>query len=275
MAGAFSKIRYWYKYIPTALTLGNSLCGFTAILYALQVFAVTSDGVTHTVQEVLSYSAWLICGAMIFDMLDGWTARLLNATSEYGAQMDSLADMVTFGVAPAVMVSVMAQTNALVWLPPRITWILCAVYVGCAALRLALYNVKAARGETGHGAFDGLPSPGAAAAVASLVLIYGTPEKEYNLIAQALPFYSGVLGLLMVSKIPYMHFGYWLGSRRFYKLKMLALIVFGIAFARNPIMVAAIAINLYVLSGPIGIAMRKLRRTTELPNTDEQTVHAK
>ena len=245
------KVRYWYKAIPTSLTLGNSLCGFGAILYTLNAYAPQQG---EEIPQLLAVSAWLIIGAMIFDMLDGWTARTLNAFSEHGLQMDSLADMVTFGVAPAVMVAVMAHTNELGWLPYRWVWALCAVYLGCTALRLAIYNVKATNGTSSDN-FQGLPSPGGAAAVSSIVILYSHPAYEYSyiIIAELLPFYAALIGFLMVSPIPYMHVGHWLGSKRKNKLKIFIVILFFLLFSWNRRLVAASAINIYVFSGPIKV----------------------
>jgi CDP-diacylglycerol--serine O-phosphatidyltransferase len=278
-----------YRYIPTSLTIGNSLCGFGAILVALQVYRPQDTDPT----QLLATGAWLIVGAMIFDMLDGWAARMLNAYSLHGMHMDSLADMVTFGVAPAVIVAVMAHVSILDWLPYRLVWILCAVYLACAALRLALYNVMATQKnirdadrrdramavaeettdpgdetdfgdddeaiQEDSGGFHGLPSPGAAAGVCSVLILLGqdyseataVTELSYQILAELMPIYACLLGFLMVSPIPYMHIGHWLGGRRYYKLKILLVILLAIAFAYNKHLVAAILINAYILSGPI------------------------
>jgi CDP-diacylglycerol--serine O-phosphatidyltransferase len=250
MKNGLKKIWMWYRHIPTALTLCNSLCGFAAILNTLRVYEPNAN-----IPEVLAGSAWLIVGAMIFDMLDGWVARLLNAFSDHGMNMDSLADMVTFGVAPAVMIAVLAQTAELL-LPYRLVWVLCAIYLGCAAIRLALYNVKALNKESTEG-FDGLPSPGAAAALVTLIILFADAQSEtYITLVQWLPIYAGVIGLLMVSSIPFLHFGRWLGSKRYNKAKVLALIVFFLFFSWNSRLVAAVAANLYVLSGPIAVGIR-------------------
>ena len=258
------RIKYWYKAIPTSLTLGNSLCGFGAILYTLNAYAPAQS---EEIPQLLAVSAWWIVGAMIFDMLDGWTARTLNAFSPHGLQMDSLADMVTFGVAPAVMVAVMAHTNELVTLPHRWVWGLCAVYLGCTSLRLALYNVNS-MDEGNTDSFQGLPSPGGAAAVSSIVILYSHPDFEYSFIVIAfvelLPFYAAIIGFLMVSPIPYMHVGHWLGSKKKNKLKIFILIVFFLLFARNSRLVAASAINIYVLSGPVKVLFNWALRHTRL-----------
>ena len=111
----------WLKWVPNALTLGNSLCGFAAILCTLQVY-----GKDCPAEKVFLVTALLILGAMVFDAFDGYAARLLNAASVHGIQMDSLADMVTFGVAPATAVAVMAHSlNALMPRQFLLVWCLC------------------------------------------------------------------------------------------------------------------------------------------------------
>ncbi len=242
-------LRRSYRYNPTSLTLGNSLLGFGAILHTLTVYAPEPG---QEVPVMLATSAWMIVFAMIFDMLDGWAARMLNAKSMHGMQMDSLADMVTFGVAPAVLVAVMAHTDELRVMPFQWVWVLSATYLGCVALRLALYNVKAIVGDkSASGAFHGLPSPGAAAAVCSVIILNSQAEFEYVVVTQLLPVYAGLLGFLMVSPIPYAHLGHWLGNKRRYPLKILFIIGMALLFKWNGPLVAAVAINLYVLSGPL------------------------
>ncbi len=280
----FKNLLALYRFIPTALTLGNVLCGFTAIINVLRIYEVGAS----EIPGVLVKSAWLIAGAMLFDLLDGWTARKLNATSEMGVQMDSLADMVTFGIAPATMVVVVANRmseipDALI-LPKWLIWSLCAVYVSCVALRLALYNVIAMSGKSSD-TFNGLPSPGGAAAVASLIFVYkffatnqaprgiiakltelGIIDKFIsnatveNYILNILPIYAALLGFLMVSRIQYKHFGKWLGSRKHYRLKMFIVIVFFIFMIRHPLIVATVAINTYVIWGAVKSAFLTLRQ---------------
>lgn len=247
MRNIFLPLRRLFRFLPTGLTLGNSLCGFAAILQTLQAYAPDKS---QEVPQVFAISAWLIIGAMFFDMLDGWAARLLHADSEYGIEMDSLADMVTFGVAPAVMMAVMAHTSELDWLDYRLVWTMCAIYLACVALRLALYNVKA-RQEHKSTEFHGLPSPGGAAAVCSLVILNSRDASEFMILRELLPLYATVLGFLMVSSIPYAHLGHWLGDRKKYKLKLVVIIAFFMLFSWRSRLVAAVVINLYVLSGPV------------------------
>src|SRR5574344_1212377 len=89
----------WLKFVPNSLTLCNSLCGFASILCTIRAYE-ERDG---EVMEIFAISAVVICCAMIFDALDGFAARIFNAASMHGLQMDSLSDMVTFGVAPATL----------------------------------------------------------------------------------------------------------------------------------------------------------------------------
>lgn len=292
-----------YRTIPTLLTLGNVMCGFTAILNLMRIFKVPEELIAIEVPKILVISAWFIVGAMIFDLLDGWTARKLNATSNLGMQMDSLADMVTFGVAPAVMVC------ALAYLMPRRflaedflwVWVLCALYVCCVALRLALYNVIAMKGECSD-EFNGLPSPGGAAAVASSIFVYSFCARGGELkgivarvagkevvanyvntgaiadwILNFLPIYVGILALLMVSKVPYKHFGKWLGNKRHNKLKILLLIGFAAAFGTHPLLVATVCINAYVLWAPLryafGIAKSKTPKENAHDAARSKTAH--
>lgn len=239
----------WLKWVPNALTLGNSLCGFAAILYTLQVYEKDCP-----IEKVFLISAFLILGAMIFDAFDGYAARLLNAASVHGIQMDSLADMVTFGVAPATVVAVMAHTLSV--LQPRqfiLVWCLCAVYLGCAALRLAKYNVHAMLEKKSSEKFSGLPSPGAAGAVCSVIIFYAVDGDRYALqnLIKFLPYYAAVLGLLMVSPIQYQHFGKWIFSIPRHKKRIIIVLAVIAAACFEPALVILILVNGYVIWAPI------------------------
>ena len=242
------------RWLPNTLTLCNSWCGFASILWTLTVY----EKQTNT-YDILAISALIILGAMIFDVLDGFAARMLNATSMHGLQMDSLSDMVTFGVAPAVLMAVMThwlqgvQTTGQVLL----TFLLCSVYVGCAALRLATYNVKAMEKSGDGNTFHGLPSPGAAAAIVSLVLAMRVYDHDLSNLALVLPFYAAVLGILMVSPLPYRHLGKFFLSRQGnqpLKIMILILLVFVVAIFREYAIFTVI--TLYVLSGPVEAVRR-------------------
>ncbi|MFA6294673.1 MAG: CDP-alcohol phosphatidyltransferase family protein, partial [Victivallales bacterium] len=204
----------------------------------------------------------------VFDALDGFAARIFNAASMHGMQMDSLADMVTFGVAPAVIVAVMAHhlREHLKPIDYYIVWGLCAVYLGCAASRLATYNVHAILEKKKTEGFTGLPSPGAAAGICSLVIYYCMKEGELNHILAILPFYAGLLGFLMVSNVRYAHIGKWIQSVRRNRIRMAMLVIFVLALVLWKELAAVVLINYYILSGPfIEIYMRireKKQKTT-------------
>ena len=252
----------WLKWVPNALTLGNSLCGFAAILYTLQVYEkmMYRDG-SAGIEKIFAISAVMILCAMVFDAFDGYAARLLNAASIHGIQMDSLADMVTFGVAPATVVAVMA--HALNSLRPSqfiVVWCLCAVYLGCAALRLAKYNVHAMLEKKSSEKFSGLPSPGAAAAICSVIIFYAVEGEKHsmNRLVSFLPYYAAVLGLLMVSEIPYQHFGKWIFSIPRHKKRLLIVSIVLIAACYETAWTALILINGYVIWAPLATIAAKI-----------------
>ena len=208
------KVERWLQFVPNSLTLCNSLCGYAAILVTLQAYKHVDD--QQAMATIFAWSAGLILFAMVFDMFDGFTARLLHASSLHGIQMDSLADMTTFGVAPATLVAVMAHNMRHIERAGEFVPIcmLCGIYLGCAALRLATYNVHAMYEKKSSDIFTGLPSPGAAAALCTIILFAAT-EKGSNTLREYfryLPIYATILGFLMVSQVPYLHFGKYLAK---------------------------------------------------------------
>lgn len=266
MKGRFKQMissNRWLKMVPNALTLCNSICGFIAILYSLRAY---EKGLAEGASTLFfAVSAWLILCAMIFDALDGFAARIFNAASMHGVQMDSLADMVTFGVAPATVVAIM--TNSLRGDDTHllIVYVLCSVYLGCAALRLATYNVHAILNKKSGDKFSGLPSPGAAAAVCSVVLFAEQAEIPLETLATILPIYAALLGLLMVSPIPYTHFAKWLATVR-RNPRRLALLILMVAvvviFGGRGVLVLVTA---YVVSGPLAALIGVCRRKPNKP----------
>lgn len=169
--------------LPSAFTLGNLFFGFAAIVKAFH-----GDFV---------FASQLIVVAGIFDVLDGRVARLTGTSSELGAELDSLADLVSFGVAPAVV----AYEWGLV--PHHQPFLAAFALVLCAAVRLARFNVLR---QTADGrCFTGLPSPAAAGMVVSIVLVHPSPPVG-GLAALAVPAVLVLAGGLMVSPIPYASF---------------------------------------------------------------------
>jgi CDP-diacylglycerol--serine O-phosphatidyltransferase len=217
--------------LPTLFTLGNLVCGFFAIVVASRVEAPTSIvapqgiplGTRSPIKAVqaldpedpvhnVMLSGWLIFLAMVFDALDGHVARLSNWTSEFGGQLDSLCDLVTFGVAPAFLLVKMCPSFT--HLHKDWAWVIAASYVVCAALRLARFSVETGA-EDDHFHFSGLPSPAAAASIAGFAIMFYTLRRSDNPLVYAgqidtvlqavLPFFAALVALLMVSRIPYPH----------------------------------------------------------------------
>lgn len=257
----FKAHRNLLRHIPNTLTLCNSWCGFAAILYTLNAYE-------RPMQEALwvfVVSSIMIFSAMVFDAFDGFAARLLNAASIHGIQMDSLADMVTFGVAPATLVAIM--TNCLrTWNldRPQEIWVylFCSIYIGGAALRLATYNVHAMLEKKSSDKFSGLPSPGAAAAICVVVFAaYDNCTKSEEIISRlafVLPVYAAILGVLMTSTIPYPHAAKWLLSVRRNKARLIILLVMiAIVILFRTAGLAALVTG-YVLLGPISLVFRKI-----------------
>lgn len=252
--------KHWLKYVPNALTLCNSLCGFAAILWTIRAFLYAE----YYDASALFTSAWIILFAMIFDALDGFAARIFNAASMHGMQMDSLADMVTFGVAPAVIIAVMAHAiKDATGTFDIYVYVMSCIYMGCAALRLATYNVHAILNKKSSDKFSGLPSPGAAAGICSVLLLFNTAElyEHFSVpLALFLPLYAAILGLLMVSNFQYLHAAKWFFAANPAKRNFIIMIgLFLIAFFRIPAI--AVMINLYIFSAPAAALYGWLRGT--------------
>ena len=216
--------------LPSLVTLGNVFFGFLAIAKAADAITLSAgQGVGISDPEVihlLQVSALLIFVAMVFDALDGAVARMTRQTSQFGAQLDSMADMVTFGVAPAFLAKVLIDfhtqgDNPVVRLQPKIIYVAVVVYVLCTTMRLARFNAEIPSDSAeDHQEFSGLPSPAAAAVIAAMLTFFCflmTVQPDDSVVAwmkghdvelwivRALPVCLVVLGLLMVSRLPYPH----------------------------------------------------------------------
>jgi CDP-diacylglycerol--serine O-phosphatidyltransferase len=240
---------------PTLLTLANLICGFFALVVASRIDApterfdkspITAEIDIHQIPRVpwiidrtdptqnIVLCGWLIVLGMLFDAIDGRVARLANQTSDFGAQLDSLSDLVTFGAAPAFLMVKMCPSFS--YEHRNWVWIIATIYVSCAALRLARFNVETTE-EDDHGWFSGLPTPAAAAAIAGFALVFytlrsaGTDSQRIftvdELVQWVLPIYAVCVSLLMVSRIPYPHLANQLvrGQRSFAHLVAL---IFGL-----------------------------------------------
>ena len=188
-----ARLRAPYFWLPNALTTGALWAGFYAIVAAID----------HN----FSRAGIAIFVAMVFDGLDGRVARWTNTQSEFGKEYDSLSDMVSFGVAPAIVtyqfgVANLAEANA-AW--GRLGWLATFLYAACAAMRLARFNSRVATADKRF--FEGLPSPSAAATVAGFIWLASEYELT-GLVTRVVAFaITIVIGLLMMSS-----FAYWSGK---------------------------------------------------------------
>jgi CDP-diacylglycerol--serine O-phosphatidyltransferase len=174
------------QYLPTIVSIGNLACGFGAI-----VFIINSE---------LSYAAWLIIVAMIFDGLDGQIARLLKTKVAWGGHLDSFADMITFGLAPAFLIGGLDVFNAHIAI-----WFVCFFFTLCAVIRLAKFEAENNSDNERCEYFTGLPTTRAGGTVASLILLdsYLKTTVGIPIVSKSLPSIMFILSILMVSKIQY------------------------------------------------------------------------
>src|ERR1051326_4249415 len=155
--------------LPNLMTAGNLFCGFTATLKILEG-ALLQGSNPDAASDLFRTAIWFVLGAFVFDFLDGRLARLGGHESPFGREFDSLADIVSFGLAPALMVYRVVLRDF-----PRACWIIAFVYLACGALRLARFNTASASheregGGNGRKNFTGFPIPAAAALIASITL---------------------------------------------------------------------------------------------------------
>ena len=280
--GRRAYIRSVYS-LPSLATLGNAVCGFGAVwISILGPSTLSNDSVTRfLVQNHFLAAAYLIFAAMLFDAIDGRLARFARHTTDFGGQLDSLADVVSFGFAPMLLAlkvfhDFMLESNPN--LPPVITrtiWATGALYMCCAMIRLARFNVSNEHGEQHHFSFLGLPSPGAAAVVASFVLVQQDliegPDRSqflhhspmYNVsfvMVCLLPVLVMSAGLLMVSTIRYPHLvNRYLRGRRSIGRLLMALIVLLLFVIVHRYTLAAGTL-VYTFWGPIAWAIARVRR---------------
>ena len=246
------KMRKGVYILPNLFTTGNLFCGFWAII-----------SVFH---EKFEYAAYAILLASVFDVLDGKVARLSGATSKFGVQYDSLADLVSFGIAPALLTFSWA-------LRPygKFGWLAAFLFVVCGALRLARFNVQSASGEVKY--FKGLPIPAAALMIALTILLYLELIETGWVKDIAVLAMIYILAFLMVSNIRYFSFKELdLAKRKPFSI-FIFIILSMIVIIMQPVIVLFIFALAYVFSGPVTMirAWRKrrvLRKLEPVPDED-------
>ena len=254
--------------IPSAFTAANISMGFYAVMAALRGFQLVDDGSAADLQRAAEHfdnAAKAICWAVLFDMLDGRIARMTKTTTEIGVQFDSIADVLTFGIAPAVLAYAWGYGSALAeggW-AHKLGWFLSFMYLMCGAFRLARFNVQAARprilaegvAKVDKKNFVGLPIPPAAALIAAIIHFHlGMPLIQYepryaHLYSGLMMALVGCLGALMVSTLRYSSFK-TVGTRsRSARLAILLLAAIGMLIYLFSEYVLLTLASFYVLHG--------------------------
>jgi CDP-diacylglycerol--serine O-phosphatidyltransferase len=234
--------------LPNLMTAGNLFCGFAATLKIVQG-ALIQWSSPDEAATLFHAAVWFILGACIFDVLDGRLARLGGQDSPFGREFDSLADIVSFGVAPALMVYRIVLIDF-----PRLGWLVAFVYLVCGALRLARYNCVSASGGAGDGkAFTGFPIPAAAGLIASITLfmLWWLGERDHLIGTWkwVLPPLMLFLSIMMFSRLSYPSFKAitWRTTRSLPRFAAIILIMFFTAL--NYEWMPAVLFLVYLLYG--------------------------
>jgi CDP-diacylglycerol--serine O-phosphatidyltransferase len=235
------KLKKGIYIIPSLFTCGNMTCGYLSI-----ISSINGD---------FTKAAWLLVVAISFDMMDGRIARLTKTTSEFGVQMDSLSDLLSFGVAPSIMMyqfvlNTMGKSGLVV----------AVLFVLCSAFRLAKFNTKIDNNDDMfHNSFMGLPTPASAGLLISFILGYELFAPDYSkskinnavhspvllenmsmFLNRLMPVIMVILSLLMVSNVPYISFkNFKLSKPKAFRFLVLIIIIllFVIMFPQNIIFI--------------------------------------
>jgi len=216
--------------LPSMFTLANMLCGFAAILVSIR--------------GQYTLAAVLVGLSVVFDITDGAVARLVGAVTPFGLQFDSLADLVSFGLAPALLAFTLFSEGRDEWDP--LGWVVCFLWVACAAIRLARFNTTIDP-TADKRYFTGMPSPGAAGVVLASVFAFGDQmqgrDRLWVLLIVAVP------ALLMVSRVRFRSFRSLVSpkSGRPYGLVLAALAVV-VSFALAPVVTGCVLAYGYLLA---------------------------
>ena len=263
--------------LPSLFTVGTLVCGYFAILSTLKGSQMLAAGIGEALSSAAFDSAAKAIGwAVLFDGLDGRIARLTHSTSDFGREFDSLADVITFGVAPAFLAYSWGVRpvdevygSQLVQHLRQLGWIITFMFVICGAARLARFNIDSSKASTDRRYFIGLPIPAAAGVLAALVHWAKYPVNDWTFGGVWLAVVAAT-ALLMVSRVRYYSFkAFDLRRRRPYvAIVLIGLIVWAVwAYSEEVLMIIALT---YGLSGPIARLTSRLRSH---PPTPEE-VHA-
>ena len=235
--------------LPNLLTTAAFFSGFYAIV------AATNDKFEQAAVAVLI--------AMILDGLDGRIARMTNTQSAFGAEYDSLADLASFGLAPALVMYEwsLSYMRDISWQMGKLGWLAAFIYAVAAALRLARFNTRASSTDKRY--FQGLPSPSAAAVMIGMVWVCfdnGIAGEDVVFLAWPLTIITGVL---MISKVSYYSFKDIDFQNRVPFFMILLVVLIFVLFASNPPAVLFSGFFLYTLSGPAIALYRRIRKRSQ------------
>jgi CDP-diacylglycerol---serine O-phosphatidyltransferase len=247
-------------FLPSLATLGNAICGFGA-MYVSTLTPITAgdDPVAQMFSRMpLLVACYLILFAAFFDVLDGRLARMTRHTTDFGGQLDSLADVISFGCAPAFVALQLFKTlgEQLPISVTRAVWCIGALYVACAAMRLARFNVTNEHSEQHHRSFQGLPSPAAGLAVLAVVLLHEQLKYDgFERLAHAsiwlVPVALLSCALLMVSDLTYPHLMNTMLRGRKSMFKLVVGVALVLVLVWKHCYVIAFAALFFAMAGPL------------------------
>lgn len=280
--------------LPNLITLGNAFCGLLALSKAIDALTLSGEA-PHVFYEKMEAACFLVFLGMVLDALDGWVARLTGGGSEFGAQLDSFSDALTFGVVPAMLAKVLIEHESSNG-SARLHFLAAASFALMAILRLVRYNLEPdpkrvqREGDEDVKTFQGLPSPAAAGAVCSTLWLYlilrrpeleieeGTPTWLHRMLSfmrevDWTPYLDWVptllvgllpvVGLLMVSNLRYVHALSYLTSRGGQFLTLVMIVFALILFYLAPVPILFLAAMGFVLSGLLSGPRAWLRARAE------------
>ena len=237
----------WIYLLPSVLTTFGMFAGFYSI-----IASINGEFTTAAISIMI---------AMLWDTLDGRVARLTNTQSEFGAEYDSLADLVSFGLAPALLVYEWTLSDL-----GRFGWLAAFIYLACAALRLARFNTQVGSADKRY--FQGFPSPAAAGVIATMIWLKIWTYAFFDSDVISIGYYLGagitiVCGLLMVSNVRYYSFKE-LDSKKASFRFLLGIVLSLIVLLYKPNIVLFTGFFLYMLSGPfitiVGLNKRRIEK---------------
>ena len=266
--------------IPSLVTIANGICGFFAIYNLMQLDLSANLGSHYVMSTQNIDRLYNVCGlvvlGMIFDAFDGLLARMMGVTSSIGAQLDSMCDLVSFGVVPTVLLFQLSKVFSGVWYNLSIAFTL--IYFIACLLRLAKFNADLSKAKlespeddrSAYKYFDGLPTPAAAGTIISIVFLYcylarfSKPELQnivvYKSVIQsylyyliyALPAFSLVLGVCMIYfKTDYLHPGKWLTSKEMGIELLGTILIICVVIVMFPEIIFPIMFISYLIEAPL------------------------